>query len=190
MALPTTTISMSQVNTELGLTSTATISLNDAAVRSLAGVASGAISMDNLRGKSAATISLNNETVNDLSFGGIAQAYYYLTSGGLVQLSTQPNGASPVTFGTWCDPTTAAPNYEALVTVTSGALSGGTAGSYVALSSTRAWYVEEDSVGSTSSCTFTVQIRAIGTTTVLATATVNMSAELQSGFGGGGGFNP
>jgi hypothetical protein len=43
---------MSQVNTELGLSSTATISLNDAAVRNLAGVPSGAIGMNNLQGKS------------------------------------------------------------------------------------------------------------------------------------------
>jgi hypothetical protein len=56
---------MSDVNTELGLTSTATISLNDAAVRTLAGVASGTISMDNLRGKSnapAATFSPDGGT--------------------------------------------------------------------------------------------------------------------------------
>jgi hypothetical protein len=43
---------MGQVNTELALSATATISLNDAAVRSLFGVASGAISMDNGHGKS------------------------------------------------------------------------------------------------------------------------------------------
>jgi hypothetical protein len=65
MTTPTGTISMSDVNTELGLTSTATISLNDAAVRTLAGVASGTISMDNLRGKSnapAATFSPDGGT--------------------------------------------------------------------------------------------------------------------------------
>lgn len=49
-------ISLSQVNTELGLSSTAAISLNDAAVRTLAGVASGAISMSNLYGKSNAAV--------------------------------------------------------------------------------------------------------------------------------------
>jgi hypothetical protein len=43
---------MSQVNTELNLSSTATISLNDAAVRTLFGVPSGAISMSNGYGKS------------------------------------------------------------------------------------------------------------------------------------------
>ena len=49
MALPNnTTISLNQVNTELGLSATANISLNQAAVRTLAGVASGTISMSNL----------------------------------------------------------------------------------------------------------------------------------------------
>lgn len=43
---------MSQVNTELGYSSTTTISLNQTAVRTLAGVTSGTISMNNLRGKS------------------------------------------------------------------------------------------------------------------------------------------
>jgi hypothetical protein len=51
---------MSQVNTELGYSSTATISLNDAAVRTLAGVGGSGttISMSNLQGKSNITISL------------------------------------------------------------------------------------------------------------------------------------
>jgi hypothetical protein len=47
---------MSQVNTELSRSATASISLNETAVRTLAGVASGAISMDNLRGKSNAPV--------------------------------------------------------------------------------------------------------------------------------------
>jgi len=78
MTLPTGTISMSQVNTELGYSSTATISLNDTAVRSLAGVPSGTISMSNLQGKSAAykvTLTGVNVTatlpipINDLRVG-------------------------------------------------------------------------------------------------------------------------
>lgn len=48
---------MSQVNTELGRSSTASISLGETAVRTLAGVASGAISMNDLRGKSAVTFT-------------------------------------------------------------------------------------------------------------------------------------
>jgi hypothetical protein len=53
---------MSQVNTELGRSATATISLNESAVRSLAGVSSGAISMNNLRGKSGVTFTPDGGT--------------------------------------------------------------------------------------------------------------------------------
>lgn len=56
MTLPSSgPISLAQVNTELGKSSTAPISLNDAAVRSLAGKPSGPISMADLRGKSASS---------------------------------------------------------------------------------------------------------------------------------------
>ncbi len=52
MTLPVGQISLGQVNTELGLSSTTTISLNQASVRALAGVPSGQIAMSNLQGKS------------------------------------------------------------------------------------------------------------------------------------------
>jgi hypothetical protein len=68
MSLPSTgTISLSQVNVELGRSATAQISMNETAVRTLAGVASGAIGMSNLRGKANAfafTISSNQTNAN------------------------------------------------------------------------------------------------------------------------------
>jgi hypothetical protein len=67
MTLPTSPISLSQVNVELSLSATALISLNDTAVRSLAGVSSGQISMSNLQGKTqpfAFTISANQTNAN------------------------------------------------------------------------------------------------------------------------------
>tara|TARA_R100001079_G_scaffold26191_1_gene13167 strand:+ start:1522 stop:2805 length:1284 start_codon:yes stop_codon:yes gene_type:complete len=58
MTTPSGQIGLSDVNTELGNSSTAQINMNNADVRSLAGVSSGAISMSNLQSKSfAPTIS-------------------------------------------------------------------------------------------------------------------------------------
>lgn len=62
MALPSTgAISLNAVNVELGLSGTTTISLNQASVRTLFGVASGAIRMSDGYGKSNATgVSFNS----------------------------------------------------------------------------------------------------------------------------------
>jgi hypothetical protein len=53
MATPSGTIGLSDVNAELGFSPTALITMNDAAVRTLAGVPSGVISMQNLQNKTA-----------------------------------------------------------------------------------------------------------------------------------------
>jgi hypothetical protein len=74
MTLPVGTISMSQVNTELGLPATTLISLNQTNVRTLAGVPSGTISMNDLRGKTNAIPQFNNAQTFDyedeFTFGG------------------------------------------------------------------------------------------------------------------------
>lgn len=51
MALPTGTISLSQVNVELNRNATATINLNNADVRLVAGKATGVVTLNDLRGK-------------------------------------------------------------------------------------------------------------------------------------------
>jgi hypothetical protein len=58
---------MSEINVELGRSPTAEISMGDAALRALAGVASGALGMSSLQGKSNAfahTISSNQQELN------------------------------------------------------------------------------------------------------------------------------
>jgi|APGre2960657404_1045060.scaffolds.fasta_scaffold15031_2 hypothetical protein len=80
MPTPTGTISMSDVNTELGRSATASINLNEAAVRSLAGVASGTISMNDLRGKSNVTFSPDGGT----SAGTAVLIYDFVLDGGVV----------------------------------------------------------------------------------------------------------
>jgi len=76
MALPSSgAISLNNVNVELGLSGTAQISMNDAAVRSLFGKASGAISMSDGYGKSSQfsfTISSNQTNANLATLGTAA----------------------------------------------------------------------------------------------------------------------
>jgi hypothetical protein len=69
MTTPSGQISLADVNTELGYSATALITMNDAAVRTLAGVGGSGtqISMQNLQGKSnrvTANITLSSDTAN------------------------------------------------------------------------------------------------------------------------------
>lgn len=79
MALPSSgEISLSNVNVELGLSATAQISLNDAAVRTLFGISSGAISMSNGYGKSSQfnlSISSNRSTPTSLNSYAVSQGW-------------------------------------------------------------------------------------------------------------------
>jgi len=168
------------INLELGKSATATVSLNDTDVRTLAGVASGAIIVPtNFYGKSNVLISITDQTIAgytvypDVSetaynLGGVAgqdgKVYSYTTYDGYTELEQ------------WCTPTAQASNYEAFVTITSGYLDAGPTGSWVALNVSRQWFVSEASSGNSRTCTFTVQIRKIGTTTVLDTATISLEA--------------
>lgn len=135
---------------------------------------SGTISIRNFYGTSNVVISITDQTITDAS-GGIlsATAGYRLTSGGFAQSQI---GVLFTNIEQWCTPTSEASNYEVLVTVTSGSLSSGTSGSWLALSSTRTW-TRTASPGNTETCVFTAEIRRIGTTTVLDSATITLVAD-------------
>lgn len=83
MTLPVGQISLGEVNVELGLSATAQISLNDAAVRSLAGVPSGAISMSNLQGKS------NDPTFMASLYSAVWGYYTFVDSSGNIYQANQ-----------------------------------------------------------------------------------------------------
>ena len=163
------------INLELSQSATAQVSLNDTNVRTLAGVASGAIVMPtNFYGKSAVTIVLSNQYVQDFTGGArAATAGYRLTSGGLAQSLVN---TTYTTLETWCTPTSEAGNYEVFATLVSGSTPSGTIGSWVALSTTREWALSSN-IGLSKVCQLSLQIRKIGTTTVLATATIDLDAD-------------
>jgi hypothetical protein len=107
MTLPTGTISMSQVNTELGLSATTTISLNQANVRALAGVPSGTISMNNLRGKSAGFTTFDwVYSGGPVSFFGYSDNYSsagitfeFLANGQITGSSGSQPTTNPIAYG-------------------------------------------------------------------------------------------
>lgn len=164
------------VNLELGQSATAQISFNDAAVRTLTGTSSGSalVMPTNFYGKSSVVISVTDQTISDFTGGArSASTGYRLTSGG------QADGLVNVTWSNleqWCTPTSAASDYEVLATLVTGSLSSGTTGSWLALSSTQTW-TRTASVGTSQFCSFTVQIRKTGTSTVLDSATINLEAD-------------
>lgn len=117
MTLPVGQISLNQVNVELGLSGTTTISLNQSNVRTLAGVPSGQISMQNLQGKSnratatytysanTANASLNITTLSGYSAGN-TDVTITVNSGIYIYATSTANAGLTLTGGTTGDTVT------------------------------------------------------------------------------------
>jgi hypothetical protein len=120
MTLPSTgIITLSQVNTELGRSTTATINMNDAAVRTLAGVGGSGttIAMQNLRGKSASVTLQFNNSDSFFSFAGgqqYAKASISLLTNGSIVVATTEAGQTTAGPTAYLNPltTNAGANFE------------------------------------------------------------------------------
>jgi hypothetical protein len=119
-------ISLGQANTELGRSATATLTMNDSALRTLAGVGGSGTqwSMNSLYGKSAITISLAGLTgVYGLAYpGNTAYAELIFNSNGTVQQGTSDSGIQ--SNSSWATPTTAGIGSSYWVRFTQTASSG------------------------------------------------------------------
>lgn len=140
---------------------------------------SGAISIRNFYGTSNTVITLSNQTIYDAD-GVAAYAWYFVTSGGQIEQAKTSDGSNPTNLEQWCTPTNTAADFEVRVTVNFGFLSGGSAtGTWLAISGgTRNWYLANTSSGTLDEVQFTVEIRRVGTTTVLDSATITLQAEV------------
>jgi hypothetical protein len=121
-------------------------------------------------------VKISNATISSVNSGGNASAAYRISSTGSIDSVRSPEGTT--SLGSWVVPTTSASKYEAMATVTSGSLSLGTTGSFINCSASPMWTRNATVVG-TFTAVITVDIRLIGTTTVLTTASITLTAERQ-----------
>jgi hypothetical protein len=102
-----------------------------------------------------------------------AEASYRLTNAGEQQRGL--NGAY-ATQSSWLVPSGTEGDYDVQVDMISGALTSGTTGTRLALSTTRTWLIQQTTVG-VNTCQFTVTIRRTADNQVMDTATVTLEAE-------------
>ena len=169
------TATNASINLELSQAFNAQISMNDANVRTLAGVASGAIIMPtNFYGKSAgATVNFNDAVVSAAGVPAQSAGYRINTNGFVYQVV---NGTD-TSLGQWVTPSSAGGNYEVFATLVSGTLSSGTTGSWVATSGTPLWTRVAVISGTINIVELVMDVRATGTGTVLDSWSVTLEAE-------------
>ena len=139
--VPGSPMSFSQINTELGLTSTALISLNDAAVRTLAGVGASpaTIAITNLSGKAnqfTLTVSANQTNANLRSLAvaagwGGSSAVVATINAGVYVYSTATGTPGLTIDGSWPGGVTLTNNGNIMGRGGNG--NGGTGGSAISL---------------------------------------------------------
>lgn len=174
-------IALSQVNTELGLSSTATIGMNDSGPRGLAGkpTAASAINMSDLYGKSANTPSLAAHTISG-SASPVAGTYTntatltFVNNGTLTGQFFDPSTNNLTFTGEWLTSpgtTAAALYYLDAVFVSGTAVTG--LGTGMALSTTRSFTLSRTGFGTTTGV-FSCTVKRISDNAVMA-GPVNMT---------------
>ena len=162
------------INLELSQGASAQVSLNDTNVRTLAGVASGAIVMPtDFYGKGGATVNFNDAVVTAAGVPSQSAGYRINTNGFVYQVV---NGVD-TSLGQWVTPSSAGGNYEVYATLVSGTLSSGTTGSWVATSGTPLWTRVAVISGTINTVELGMDVRATGTGTVLDSWSVTLEAE-------------
>lgn len=134
----------------------------------------GTISISNFYGTSNAIIAFESYNLSAFELDpNDAICYYRINSNGNVYGTNV--GIPFDLLEQWATPTSIASQYEVFATLNTGSLSGGTTGSWLSLGTTRDWWVERTTVGARVA-NMSMQVRKIGTTTVLDTWTIEIEA--------------
>lgn len=123
------------------------------------------------------TVSVNSTNQDVYAFTaapGTATAQFEMKNN--ADMVKYENGIS-TNLGVWVIPPSAsAGSFEVKATPTSGTVTGGTTGSWISLSSGASWDVVRSTVG-IKSCTMTIEVRRTGTTLVIGSFSVTLTAE-------------
>lgn len=176
MTTPTGTISASDINFELGFSNTATMSLNDAAVRALAAVPSGTISYNDLRGKSNFIVDIRNASYNAFEFDGTVAGFRINVDG---RVFSRYNNSFIYEYD-WITPRPPIVEFEVFVVPTSFNVSvSGPLNIWTNLNTNPQWSISASGT-SEAEATLTVSIRQSGSLNTIDTATILLTA--LSGF--------
>lgn len=175
-------ITLGQANTELGRSATATLTMNDSTLRSLAGVSgtSGSTwSMNSLYGKSVVSLASLDSIFGEDYPGGTAYAYYQFYSNGSMEYFSSSGSGS---LGNWAKSTTVGSLYWIRFTETASSgtstETGNARNTWIQLSSAPYFGLERTSNGAASR-TYTVDIASdSGGSTIVATKSVIISVEI------------
>jgi len=191
------TAANASINLELGRAQNATSSMGESALRTLAGVPSGAISMSNFYGKSNLSVTLPNY----VSGSGISltRSYtqvppvgdfvtcfvrLYLNSDGTGRYAYEDYGAGEVNFTTftWLTSGSAADCYAYMDAPSGDAFFSGTTGSSLVLTTSRSWSLRARAAFNNSdykTLTSTIRIKNAGGTDLIAKA-LDMTAAVSN----------
>jgi len=117
-------------------------------------------------------VALDDISITHFPPSGSATAGYRLNSSGVAE---SLEGVAYATVGQWIAIGTS-DDFECRATITGGALSSGTTGAWLSLTSSREWKVTKTSSG-VATADLTIEIRRASTGVVRATASITLEAE-------------